>query len=129
MNFNYFIAACQIVILIGLMVVCSSYKLIESFKNYQNMIFKILGLKSKLIIRILLYEVFLISIPIIISSLLLSTIISYIFINYVIGFEWYFPYTTILLISLVLLIFLTTVIFFSNFKNLTKNTYSQIRSL
>ena len=73
------------VILIGLLVVCSSFKLIESFKNYQNMIFKILGLKPKHIIRILLIEVFLISIPIIVSSLLLSTIVSYVFINYIIG--------------------------------------------
>ncbi len=117
------------VIFIGLLVVCSSFKLIESFKNYQNMIFKILGLKPKHIIRILLIEVFLISIPIIVSSLLLSTVVSYVFINYIIGFEWHYPATTILLISLTFLISLTTVIFISNFKNLTKNTYSQLRRL
>ena len=117
------------VILIGLLVVCSSFKLIESFKNYQNMIFKILGLKPKHIIRILLIEVFLISIPIIVSSLLLSTIVSYIFINYIIGFEWYYPVTTILLISFAFLISLTTVIFISNLKNLTKNSYNQLRRL
>ena len=117
-----------VVILIGLIVISNAISVIGNLKVHQNLVFRILGFEKVKVFKLIIFESFILFIPIIISSLVFSIIFSYFFVTNFFGIDWDFPNLVILIISsLFLLIFLMTLLL-SNRKYLNFNTYHLLRN-
>ncbi len=116
-----------VVILIGLLVISNAISVIGFLKVHQNLVFRIIGFKKQNIIKLMLFETLIIFIPIILSSLIFSSIFSYFFVTNFFGIEWVFSISiTFMISSLFLLVFFMT-LFISNKKYLNINAYSLLR--
>lgn len=116
------------VILIGLVVISNAVNVIGNLKIYQNLVLKILGFEKSNLIKIIMFESLLISIPIIISSLIFSIIFSFIFITNFFGINYNFSSIIIFSISSVFIFVLMGTLFISNNKYMNLNTYFLIRN-
>ena len=116
------------VILIGLIVISNALSVIGNLKVYQNLVLRILGFGRLNTLKLIIFESFILFIPIIISSQILSIIFSYFFVTNFFGIDWYFPLSVSLIItSLFLFVFFST-LFISNRKYLNFNAYSLLRN-
>ena len=116
------------VILIGLIVISNALSVIGNLKVYQNLVLRILGFGRLNTLKLIIFESFILFIPIVISSQILSIIFSYFFVTNFFGIDWYFPLSVSLIITgLFLLVFFTT-LFISNRKYLNFNAYSLLRN-
>ncbi len=117
-----------VVILIGLIVISNAISVIGNLKVHQNLVFRILGFEKVKVLKLIIFESFILFIPIIVSSLIFSIIFSYFFIINFFGVGWHFPFLVIFIISsLFLLVFLMTLLL-SNRKYLNFNTYHLLRN-
>ncbi|MFL2661839.1 MAG: ABC transporter permease [Alphaproteobacteria bacterium] len=117
-----------VVILIGLIVISNAISVIGNLKVHQNLVFRILGFEKEKVLKLIIFESFILFIPIIVSSLIFSIIFSYFFIINFFGVGWHFPFLVIFIISsLFLLVFLMTLLL-SNRKYLNFNTYHLLRN-
>ena len=116
------------VILIGLIVISNALSVIGNLKVYQNLVLRILGFGRLNTLKLIIFESFILFIPIVISSQILSIIFSYFFVTNFFGIDWYFPLSVSLIITgLFLFVFFTT-LFISNRKYLNFNAYSLLRN-
>jgi len=116
-----------LVILIGLLVISNAINVIGSLKVYQNLVFRIMGFEKRNIIKLILFESLIIFIPIILSSLIFSSIFSYFFVTSFFDIQWFFSIPITLLISSLFLSVFSMTLFISNKKYLNFNAYSLLR--
>ena len=117
-----------LVILIGLIVISNAVSVIGKLKVYQNLVLRILGFEKANIIKLIIFESLILFLPIIISSLILSVIFSYIFITNVFNMGWYFSAIVPLIISSLFLLVLFLTLLISNRKYINLNAYSLLRN-
>ena len=116
------------VILVGLIVISNALSVIGNLKVYQNLVLRILGFGKLNTLKLIIFESIILFIPIIISSLIFSSIFSYFFVTNFFGIDWYFPLSVSFIItSLFLFVFFSTLLI-SNSKYLNFNTYSLLRN-
>ena len=96
-------------------------------KVYQNLVFRIMGFEKRNIIKLILFESLIIFIPIILSSLIFSSIFSYFFVTSFFDIQWFFSIPITLLISSLFLSVFSMTLFISNKKYLNFNAYSLLR--
>ena len=116
------------VILIGLIVISNALSVIGNLKVYQNLVLRILGFGKLNTVKLIIFESLILFIPIIISSLIFSTIFSYFFVTNFFGINWYFPLSVIFVISSLFLFVFFTTLLISNSKYLNFNAYSLLRN-
>ena len=117
-----------LVILIGLIVISNAVSVIGKLKVYQNLVLRILGFEKANIIKLIIFESLILFLPIIISSLILSIIFSYIFITNVFNMGWHFSAIVPLIISSLFLLVLFLTLLISNRKYINLNAYSLLRN-
>tara|TARA_B100000963_G_scaffold315701_1_gene295007 strand:+ start:2345 stop:4834 length:2490 start_codon:yes stop_codon:yes gene_type:complete len=116
------------VILIGLIVISNALSVIGNLKVYQNLVFRILGFGRLNTFKLIIFESFILFVPIVISSQIFSIIFSYFFVTNIFGIDWYFPLSVSLIITgLFLFVFFST-LFISNRKYLNFSAYSLLRN-
>ena len=116
------------VILIGLIVISNALSVIGNLKVYQNLVLRILGFGRLNTLKLIIFESFILFIPIVISSQILSIIFSYFFVTNFFGIDWYFPLSVSLIITVLFLFVFFTTLFISNRKYLNFNAYSLLRN-
>ena len=116
------------VIVIGFFVISNAINVIGNLKIYQNLVLTILGIRKLKILKLVLFESFLLFIPIVLFSLLFSSIFSYIFTINFLNINWFYSFNVSSIISfLFLLILLMTQLIF-NLKYLKLNPYFLLRN-
>ena len=126
--FTVSIMISSVVILIGLLVISNAVSVIGNLKIYQNLVLRILGFEKSNIIKILIFESFILFIPIILFSLIFAVISSYFFITNFLGITWYFSFLVPSIISGLFLLALLLTLFISNRKYLNFNAYTLLRN-
>ena len=118
----------SVVIFIGLIVISNAISVIGHLKVYQNLVLRILGYENSNIFKLIILESLILFIPIIISSIIFSLVLSYFFVTNIFNISWYFSLTVPLIISILFLLVLTITLLFSNWKYINFNTYSLLRN-
>ena len=118
----------SLVVVVGLIVLSNAVGVIGNLKVYQNLVFKILGFEKIKILKLIIFETFILFLPIIFTSSIFSTICSYFFINNIFGLEWYFSFSVLFFISVLFFSVLLLTLFFSNRYYLSLNAYSYLRN-
>ena len=118
----------SVVILIGLFVISNAVSVIGNLKVYQNLVLRILGFEKSNIIKILIFESFILFIPIILFSLIFAIISSYFFVTNFLGITWYFSFLVPSIISGLFLLALLFTLLISNRKYLNFNAYTLLRN-
>lgn len=122
------IVIASFVILIGLFVISNAVNVLGKLKVYQNLILNILGFEKSKIFKLIILESIILFIPILISSLIFSNVLSYIFIKNIFGIDWFFSFEIFLLISGFFFTALILTFLISNRRFLNFNTYSLLRN-
>ncbi len=117
-----------VVIVIGLIVISNAISVIGNLKIYQNLVLRILGFEKYNIIRLIIFESLILFIPIIISSLIFSSIFSYFFITSFFNINWYFSLKVPFIISSLFLFVLVSTLIVSNRKYINFNAYFLLRN-
>ncbi len=117
-----------VVILIGLIVISNAISVVGNLKVYQNLVLSILGLEKSNIIRLIIFESLILSIPILITSLAFSVAFAYFFIINYFSISWYFSFTVPLIISSLFLLILVVTLLFSNRNYINFSAYSLLRN-
>jgi len=125
---NAIIALSVIVIFIGLLVISSAILVQGKNKIYQNLVFKILGLKKIEIIKTSLLEFSILFFNTIILTLLVSGIASYLVVKFIFNIDWYLDISSIILVYLSTGIFTMVLIILDTYKNLSPKVYPIIRN-
>ena len=122
------LALAAIIIFIGLLVISSAILVQGKNKIYQNLVFKILGLKKIQIIKTSLLEFIILFSNTIILTLLISFTASYLVVQYIFNIEWHFDLFNIFLVYLLTGIFTMALIIVDTYKNLSPKVYPIIRN-
>ena len=117
-----------IIVIIGLFVISNAINVLGKLKIYQNLIFRILGLSKFEIIKLIIFESILIFIPIFFSSLIISNVISYIFIEEFFEINWTFSFYILFLVSGLFFLILLLTILITNKKYLDFNLYTILKN-
>ena len=116
------------VIFIGLVVISNAVSVIGNLKIYQNLIFRILGFEKLNIVKLILFESFIVFIPIMAFSLLFSVVFSHFFLINFFNINWYFPFSVTMIISILFMLVFFMTLLVSNRKYLNFNTYYLLRN-
>ena len=92
------IALAVIIIFIGLLVISSAILVQGKNKIYQNLVFKILGLKEIEIIKTSLLEFSILFLNTILLTLFISGVASYLVVNFIFNIEWHLDISSIILV-------------------------------
>ncbi len=117
-----------LVILIGFIVISNAVSVIGNLKVYQNLVLTILGFEKSNVMKLLIFESFILFIPIIISSSLFSITFSYLFISMFFNIDWYFSIIIPFIISILFLLVLVLTLLVSNKKYMNFNAYSLLKN-
>ena len=122
------IALAVIIIFIGLLVISSAILVQGKNKIYQNLVFKILGLKKIEIIKTSLLEFSILFLNTILLTLLISGVASYLVVNFIFNIEWHLDISSIILVYICTGVFTMALIILDTYKNLSPKVYPIIRN-
>ena len=122
------IALAVIIIFIGLLVISSAILVQGKNKIYQNLVFKILGLKKIEIIKTSLLEFSILFLNTILLTLFISGVASYLVVNFIFNIEWHLDISSIILVYFCTGVFTMALIILDTYKNLSPKVYPIIRN-
>ena len=122
------IALAIIIIFIGLLVISSAILVQGKNKIYQNLVFKILGLKKIEIIKTSLLEFSILFLNTILLTLFISCVASYLVVNFIFNIDWHLDISSIVLVYVCTGIFTMMLIIIDTYKNLSPQVYPFIRN-
>ena len=122
------IALAIIIIFIGLLVISSAILVQGKNKIYQNLVFKILGLKKMEIIKTSLLEFSILFLNTILLTLFISCVASYLVVNFIFNIDWHLDISSIVLVYVCTGIFTMMLIIIDTYKNLSPQVYPIIRN-
>ena len=122
------IALAVIIIFIGLLVISSAILVQGKNKIYQNLVFKILGLKKIEIIKTSLLEFSILFLNTILLTLFISGVASYLVVNFIFNIEWHLDISSIILVYICTGVFTMALIILDTYKNLSPKVYPIIRN-
>ena len=97
-------------------------------KIYQNLVFKILGLKKIEIIKTSLLEFSILFLNTILLTLFISGLASYLVVNFIFNIEWHLDISSIILVYICTGVFTMALIILDTYKNLSPKVYPIIRN-
>ncbi len=118
----------SIVIFIGLFVISNAINVVGKLKIYQNLVFRILGFEESKMLSIIIFESIIIILPIILSSLIFSNLLSFVFIKFFFDINWSFSLSIFLVILAFFLFALFLTYLVSNKRFLNIKAYQLIKN-